>query len=63
MTKLGVPCSRSLLKPINGFVKFVDVSRKPGVDKTRWLAHEDLLLEVTVEKGVMYIKLTNCPII
>ena len=61
MTELGVPCSRSLFKHINGFVKFADMSRKSRVDKTRWLAHEDLLLEITVEEGVLHIKLTNCP--
>ena len=37
------------------------MSKELGVDKARWLSHVHLFMEITVEKGVLYIKLVNRP--
>jgi hypothetical protein len=40
-----MPCTGSLLKTIEGFIKPTQMARVARILKSRWLTHKNLLLE------------------
>jgi hypothetical protein len=61
--KLSVPSSGSLLKAIDGLVKFTNMSRLSLVHKTSRLFHVYLLCQMTMKKRIRNGKLSDVPII
>jgi len=61
--KPSVPSSGSLLKAIDGLVKFTDMSGLSLVHKTSRLLHVYLLCQMTMKKRIRNVKLPDVPII
>jgi len=56
------PGSRSLLKPINGFMKLVNESGISG-GETTWLFYIHIFIKITMQKCVVNIYLMNGPLV
>jgi hypothetical protein len=56
-----MPCTRRLLQPIKRLHKAAQMMRASKINKTRGLTHINLLLQYTMKKGVLNIKLAKRP--
>ncbi|KAL2583894.1 hypothetical protein AAZX31_14G103900 [Glycine max] len=62
MTKFTKPSTRRLLQPIERSMKLTHKAILPLSNKPRWLLHINILLKITVEKGILNIKLMEGPV-
>jgi len=61
MTKFTKPSARRLLQPIERSVKLTNKTILPLSNKPRRLLHINILLKITVEKGILNIKMMEGP--
>ena len=57
-----VPSSMSLFEPINSLVSTTYMMQIIGFAHALWLRYIDLLREMLIEKGIIYIKLAKAPL-
>jgi hypothetical protein len=61
VTQPRVPCTWRLFKTVESFIQFTDIPWMIFADKAMRLTHVDLLIENTMEKGILHIELAKAP--